>query len=114
MSDFFEVADNSDFVALQKKIGKTIQKMNNKRPRVMYDKRFAHKDGRDWAVVRPYTNWAELDEDNDGPTFKETFMSIYGESSWEQFSADWDKTVLSIEDEWRMLVDPMPAEVVKN
>lgn len=105
---FFEVADNGLFRKVQKQIIETIKATGSKRPRSMYRKQFQHRDGRDWATVTWYKNWAELDDDS-MPGFQETFKKVHGADSWDQFTEDFDKAVVGREDEWRMILRDLMA-----
>ena len=100
---FFEVADNALFVKVQKQIISNIKAMGSKRARTMYRKQFMNRDGRDWAAVGWYKNWAELDDDS-LPGFEETFIKTRGEAAWKMFEEDFEKAVVSREDEWRMIL----------
>ena len=61
---FFEVADDALFVKTHGQIEATLKAMGYSRARSFYRKQFRHRDGRDWALVESYDNWAEL-EGND-------------------------------------------------
>jgi hypothetical protein len=100
---FFDVADNDLFRKVQKQIIETMKAMGSTKPRTMYRKRFMHRTDRDWATVMPYKNWAELDEDS-GNNFREAFVKVHGEGSWEKFDEDFNNAVISREDQWRSRV----------
>ncbi len=106
---YFEVADNDLFRKVQKQIKETIESTGSKRSRTMYRKQFQHRDGRDWASVSWFENWAELDDDS-MPGFEETFKKVHGADAWDQFTEDFDKAIVGREDEWRWLLrDLMPG-----
>ena len=110
MVRFFDVADNGKFIAVQQKIKKVMATMSNV-PRVMYQKEFESRDERDWAVVRSYTNWAEMDAMD--RNFRAAYERIHGADSWEAFTEEFDAAVISREDELRFHVPEMsgaPAE----
>lgn len=97
---FFEVADNALFVKTQEQIEATLKAMGYSRARTFYRKEFAHRDGRDWALVTSYDNWAELDATGPG-NFRNTFVEIHGLTAWSQYQDDREAAVVSVEDEWR-------------
>lgn len=98
---FFEVADNALFVKTQEQIEATVKAMGITRARTFYRKQFAHRDGRDWAMVQSYDNWAELDAPFSGGNFVTTFVEIHGQAAWSQYQDDRAAAVVSVEDEWR-------------
>jgi hypothetical protein len=100
---FFEVADNALFMKTQEQIEATLKALGNTRARSFYRKQFAHRDGRDWALVQSYDNWAELDEPRSG-SFQETFVEIHGLSAWSQFEDDRAAAVVGMQDEWRQRI----------
>jgi hypothetical protein len=103
MVRFFEVADNALFVKVQRQIKEVRATMKIPRARTMYRKQFMSRDGRDWAIVVPYTGWAELDED--GPSnFQEAFVETHGQAAWSTFQEEFAAAVVSRADEWRQLV----------
>jgi hypothetical protein len=96
---FFDVADTDLFRKTQGQIRAVIADMGGKASRVMYRNRVMNREGRDWAIVSEYKNWTELDEDQ--PDFRETFEKLHGADSWDTFEIEFDKAVISREDEWR-------------
>ena len=97
---FFEVADNALFVTTQEQIEATLKAMGSTRPRTFYRKQFAHRDGRDWALVQSYDNWAEQDAPRTG-NFQATFVEVHGLAAWLQYQDDRAAAVVGVEDEWR-------------
>jgi hypothetical protein len=100
---FFDVADGDLFRKTQGMIKATVEDMGGDAGRVMYRNQIMNREGRDWAIVSNYKNWAELDED--GSSFKESFEKLYGADAWDTFDEEFDKAVISREDEWRQIVD---------
>ena len=103
---FFEVADNALFVKTQEQIEATVKALGNTRPRTFYQKQFRHRDGRDWAMVTSYDNWAELDAPGlgAGGRFQSTFVEIHGLAAWSTFQDERDAAVVGAEDEWRQRI----------
>lgn len=97
---FFEVADDALFVKTQGQIEATLKAMGYSRVRAFYRKQFRHRDGRDWALVESYDNWAELDAPGPG-NFRTIFVEIHGLTAWSQYQDDRAAAVVSVEDEWR-------------
>ncbi len=83
---FHEVAkgDGHQVEHLMDQIGETVKAMEGVNPWGLYDNEFrqGYKIGRHLASVGFYKNWAEYDEDD---TFKETFLKLHGEGSWDSF-----------------------------
>ncbi len=96
----FEVADNALFVETQGLIEVTLKAIGYPRARTFYRKQFAHRDGRDWALVISYDNWAELDAGDFGG-FQNTFVEVHGLAAWSQFQDDRAAAVVGVEDDWR-------------
>ncbi len=68
----------------------------------MLQRQFLNRDGRDWAIVIPYRNWAEYEDSR--YNFQEAFIDTFGEGPWASFNEDFNAAVSSREDVWRMLV----------
>ncbi len=83
---------------LLKQISETIKAMDGENPWGVYDNQFrqGYTIGRHIATVGFMKNWAEVDEDN---KFKETFLKVNGDDSWDafidgmadSFSNSWDE-----------------------
>jgi len=83
---------------LLKKISETVKAMDGVNPWGIYYNEFqqGYKIGRHIASVTFLKNWAELDDDT---KFKETFIKVHGEKSWnpfldgmrDTFSNSWDE-----------------------
>ena len=95
---YFEVADDELFVKTQGQIVKVIEAMGSKYSRRMYNKRFAHRDGRDWAAVSTYPGWEAVDEQSGD--FAATFIKLFGEDGFAKFNEEWDQAIVSREDEY--------------
>ena len=69
---------------LLKQISETVKAMDGINPWGVYDNQFrqGYDIGRHIATVSFLKNWAELDDDNN---FKETFIKVHGEKSWDPF-----------------------------
>ncbi len=69
---------------LLEQISKTVKAMEGVNPWGVYDNQFRQgfDIGRHLATVSFLKNWAKLDEDN---KFKETFLKVHGENSWDAF-----------------------------
>ncbi len=65
-------------------VSETIKAMPGENPWGVYDNQFrqGYTTGRHIATVSFLKNWAELDDDN---KFKETFLKVHGDNSWEAF-----------------------------
>ncbi len=84
--------------SLLKQISETIKALDGVNPWGVYDNQFrqGYTTGRHLATVSFLKNWAELDDDN---KFKETFLKVHGDNSWEafingmddSFSNSWDE-----------------------
>lgn len=109
---YFEVSDNSDFKEMQVRINKTIEAMGVNTPRFFYKNRFQNKEGRDWALVTWYDNWAGLDAGN-WDVFEMTFIKLYGEDGWKKLDDEYDEVVISREDEMRARRPDLQAEKKK-
>jgi hypothetical protein len=103
---YFEVADNGLFVKTQEQIEATVKAMGSTRTRIMYRKQFRHRDGRDWAQVSSYDNWAELDAPGlgAGGNFQRTFVEVHGLAAWSTFLEERGAAVVGSEEEWLQLV----------
>ena len=103
---FFEVADNALFLKTQEQVEATLKAMGITRPRTYYRKQFFHRDGRDWALVTSYDNWAELDAPGPGGggNFQSTFVEVHGLAAWSTFQDERDAAVVGREDEWRQRI----------
>ncbi|WP_250437112.1 hypothetical protein [Hanstruepera flava] len=65
------------------KVSSTIKEMEGDNPWGLYYNEFRQGDlGRHIASVGFFKNWTEFDDDNN---FKETFLKLHGENSWDNF-----------------------------
>jgi len=53
----------------------------------VYENQFKEGDGRDVAIVWPFSSWADMDKDDGG--IKKTYEEINGEGSWENGMKEW-------------------------
>jgi hypothetical protein len=69
---------------LLKQISDAVKALDGENPWGVYDNQFrqGYTIGRHIATVSFMKNWAELDDDN---KFKETFMKVHGDDSWDAF-----------------------------
>ncbi len=65
---------------------------------VIYNNVINMKGGADYAIIWPFSNYAEWDEE--GANIRDAYVKIHGDGSW-----------LSFMDEWRAIVDSMDEEV---
>ncbi|MBJ6368087.1 hypothetical protein [Snuella sedimenti] len=73
----------SSVKAFYKQISETVKAMEGINPWGVYYNEFRQGDlGRHIATVGFFKEWAEFDEDND---FKETFLKVHGEGTWDAF-----------------------------
>jgi hypothetical protein len=83
---YFEVARDHGYSIdhLLKQIGETVKAMDGENPWGVYDNQFrqGYDIGRHIATIGFNKNWAEYDEDGN---FKETFLKVHGEDSWDAF-----------------------------
>ena len=84
---YFEVARDHGYSVdnLLKQIGETVKAMDGINPWGVYDNQFrqGYDIGRHIATVGFNANWAEYDKDGN---FKETFLKLHGENSWDAFT----------------------------
>ena len=95
---FFEVADNALFLKTQAQIEEVVATMGAT-GRSFYRRQFAHRDGRDWALVTSYENWAELDEAVGN--FRAAFVDLHGLGAWSLYQEERAEAVVGVDDEWR-------------
>ena len=89
---YFELNDGHGYSMndIFKKVSETVKSMEGDNPWGLYYNEFRQGDlGRHVATVSFMKNWAEMDEDGN---FKEAFIKLYGENSWEPFTKSWDDT----------------------
>ncbi len=95
---FHEVAkgEGHQVKHLMSQIGETVKAMEGVNPWGLYVNEFrqGYKIGRHLASVGFYKNWAQYDEED---TFKETFLKVHGEDSWDAFVDGMDD---SFSDSW--------------
>jgi len=84
---YFEVARDHGYSVdnLLKQIGETVKAMDGINPWGVYDNQFrqGYDIGRHIATVGFNANWAEYDKDEN---FKEAFLKLHGENSWDAFT----------------------------
>ena len=83
---------------LLKQISATIKALDGVNPWGMYDNQFRQgfDIGRHIATVGFNKNWAELDQDNN---FKEVFLKLHGDNSWDAFQRGLEDTFQNSWDE---------------
>lgn len=82
---------------LMVQVGKTFKDLDGENPWGVYDNQFRQGDlGRHMATVRFHKNWASYDTDI---KFKESFLKVHGEDSWDGFIKEWDSTFSNSWDE---------------
>lgn len=92
-----EKGHSSSIKPFFKMVSETIKAMDGVNPWGLYYNEFRQGDlGRHIATVGFYKNWAEFDEDN---SFKETFLKVHGEDSWDPFIDMGDRTFSNSWDE---------------
>jgi len=74
----------SNIGRLLKQISETVKAMDGENPWGVYSNEFqqGYTIGRHIATVNFMKNWAELDDDDN---FKETFIKVHGDNSWQAF-----------------------------
>ncbi|WP_298370553.1 hypothetical protein [uncultured Lutibacter sp.] len=86
---------------------KKVKEANEKRGDIFYrvfNNQFSDNDGRDVAIVWPFKNWAELDDENS--EIRETYEEINGPGSWERALDDWRSFTNSvISQHWKIGVN---------
>ena len=100
---YFKVSNNAMFIRVQKQIVDMIKAEGSSRARTMFQRVFPHSDGRDWLFVEPYDSWSELDETNDGPSFRARFEALHGADAWPTFLEEIGEAIISRDDEWRVV-----------
>jgi len=84
---YWEVNPDQDHQVngLLEKISETIKAMEGDNPWGVYDNQMRQglKIGRHLATVGFMKNWAEMDDESNN--FKETFLKVHGENSWDGF-----------------------------
>jgi len=99
---FFSVEDGGLFRQTQAMIEEVVSAGGASRSRTFYARQFASPDGRDFALVQSYRNWAELDEGGGGfGSFAQRFIEIHGLGGWEQFQEDREAAGITTLDEWQ-------------
>ena len=72
--------------------------------RAFFARQFASPDGRDFALVQNYRNWAELDEGGGFGGFADAFVEVHGLAAWQQFQEDREAAGVTAMDEWHQAV----------
>jgi len=83
---FWEAADGFGYQIdhLMTQISNTVKAIDGENPWGLYDNQFRQGNhGRHLATVMFHKNWAEYDKKG---TFKETFLKVNGEDSWDAFT----------------------------
>jgi hypothetical protein len=97
---YHEVADEGGYLVqgVLKHISETIKAMEGSNPWGVYENMFRQGDkiGRHLATVGFFKNWTEMDEDNN---FKDTFMKVHGEDSWDNFIKSYENAFSNSWDE---------------
>lgn len=88
----------SNITRLLKQISETVKAMDGENPWGVYTNEFqqGYTIGRHIATVGFMKNWAELDDDTN---FKETFIKVHGDNSWQAFLDGMDDTFANTWDE---------------
>lgn len=81
------------------KVSQTIKAMEGENPWGVYFNEFRQgtQIGRHLQTVSYMKNWAEMDDDSNN--FKETFLKVHGDDSWEAFLETWENTFSNSWDE---------------
>lgn len=83
---YFEASQDHGYSIdnLLKQVSETVKAMDGENPWGVFDNQFrqGYTIGRHLATVSFSKNWAEYDEDS---KFKETFLKVHGEGSWDDF-----------------------------
>jgi len=81
-----------NFSAMLKKISETVKSMDGDNPWGIYYNQFRQGNdiGRHVASVSFYKNWAEFDE---APTFKQAYLKVHGDNSWDAFIRNMDQVL---------------------
>jgi len=97
---YYEVAKNHGYTIphLLKQMSEAVKGMEGENPWGLYDNEFrqGYDIGRHIAWVGFFKNWTEFDEDGG---FKEAFLKVHGENSWDAYIKGLDDTFSNSWDE---------------
>jgi len=74
------------------------------RSRTFFDRQFSDPDGRNFALVQSYRNWAELDGGGGGGGFLGRMVEHLGPAGYDQWQADREAAGITTMDEWHQLM----------
>ncbi len=100
MVRFFEVVDNELFYKVQGQLLAAFKEQGREAPRIMFQRRGLSADNIQWAIRISYKNYAEVDAASAGDLVP-AFEKANGENSWATFLEDFNKAVVSRQDEWQ-------------
>ncbi|MCX2745518.1 hypothetical protein OO013_16680 [Mangrovivirga sp. M17] len=83
------------------KLKAAFEKMGN-RTMLVFDSEVNRKGGPDRGIVWGYDNFADLETDS---KLVETYKSLYGENSWDNFLEEWKAVVVEVDQEHRIKID---------
>ena len=83
--------------ALLTKISNTVKSMPNANPfGVYFNEHLQGSKGNHFVVINFFEKWADFDKED---TFKQAFIKLYGENSWDTMIRNWDETYSDVWDE---------------
>lgn len=93
--------ENYRFEQCMKNIAKTYAEKKPNNSHWVFNRRLAHNDNKDVAVVFGYNNWSELDG-----TFSADYEAVHGEGSWDLFMEEIEDIIVSADDHlWEIQPD---------
>lgn len=100
---FFDVKDgeNYRFQQMMRNLKEVREKKNHPSRVNIYRNRFWTADGREWAAVTSYDNWADLDRPGQ---MSSDYEEVHGEGSWILFLEEAEDVIESAYDEFRELM----------
>ncbi|QCK15694.1 hypothetical protein [Mangrovivirga cuniculi] len=89
------------FNAILEKLHAAFEKMGN-RTMLVFNSEVNRKGGPDRGIVWGYNNYADLESDS---KLVETYNSIHGENSWQNFLEEWKDVVVEVDQEHRFKIE---------